>query len=121
MGHALAAAGLLAVVLGGISLFTNAPDPAPARWAPSHPCRWASPPRTPRVTDAPTLTAARCTAEPRRMREEAAMALMASSDSARILGLHWGRTQWRPGYRVASPAIRAMGTLPVRCRSGSSK
>ena len=47
------------------------------------------------------------------------MALMASSDSARILGLHWGRTQWRPGYRVASPAIRAMGTLPVRCRSGS--
>ena len=30
VGHALAAAGLLAVVLGGISLFTNAPDPAPA-------------------------------------------------------------------------------------------
>jgi hypothetical protein len=30
VGHALAAAGLLALVLGGISLFTNAPDPAPA-------------------------------------------------------------------------------------------
>jgi len=49
------------------------------------------------------------------------MALMASSNPARILGLHWGRTQWRPGYRVASPAIRAMGTLPLRGRSGSSK
>ena len=30
VGHALAAAGLLALVLGGISLFTNAPDPTPA-------------------------------------------------------------------------------------------
>jgi serine/threonine protein kinase len=30
VGHALAAAGLLALVLGRISLFTNAPDPTPA-------------------------------------------------------------------------------------------
>jgi hypothetical protein len=48
VGHALAAAGLLAVILGGISLFTDGPDPAPTPVGAVVPVQMThSPPDTP--------------------------------------------------------------------------
>ena len=145
VGHALAAAGLLAVVLGGISWLTGSPDPAPT------PVGAVVPVRRPPATDARTSGAVlartsghrwastampvrgprplRCSAEARRRHEEAADGRPADL-SARHQQLAAGRgvrSGIRHPARGAPPRLqRAAGRallldVPVAAPSASAK